>query len=140
MRRRREGMATVLLVDDEKTILRVNSLFFSEQDGYFLVTAASGEEAVEIVNKDRAAIDFVIMDISMPGMGGEKAFRLLHDLFPDLPVIIATGYAHDSVVNRMHEEGAVDLILKPYTGFDLVEVLNRHSSAKGGQHEQKEEQ
>lgn len=140
MPRKREGMATVLLVDDEKTILRVNSLFFSEQDTYLLVTAASGEEAVEIVKNDRAAIDFVIMDISMPGMGGEKAFRVLHDLYPDLPVIIATGYAHDSVVNRMLEEGAADLILKPYTGLDLVEVLNGYSSAKGGQYAQNEEQ
>ncbi|MHB8790937.1 MAG: hybrid sensor histidine kinase/response regulator [Desulfobulbaceae bacterium] len=130
--RTREDRATVLLVDDEKTILRVNSLFFSELNDYLLVTAASGEEAVEIVKKDRAAIDFVVMDISMPGMGGDKAFRVIHELYPDLPVIIATGYAHDSVVNRMLEEGAVDLILKPYTGFDLVAVLNRYSSKKGG--------
>ena len=127
-----EGVTTVLLVDDEKTILRVNRLFFSEQDDYRLRTAASGEEAVEIVKKDRAAIDYVIMDISMPGMGGEKAFREIHELYPDLPVIIATGYAHDSVVSRMLEEGAVDLILKPYMGTDLVNLLNSYSSGRRG--------
>jgi PAS domain S-box-containing protein len=129
---RREGVTTVLLVDDEKTILRVNKLFFSEQDDYLLFTAASGEEAVEIVKNNRAAIDFVVMDISMPGMGGEKAFRAIHELYPDLPVIIATGYAHDNVVNRMLEAGAVDLMLKPYMGNDLVDLLNSYSSRRRG--------
>jgi PAS domain S-box-containing protein len=127
-----EGVTTVLLVDDEKTILRVNRLFFSEQDGYRLRTASSGEEAVEIVKKDRTAIDYVIMDISMPGMGGERAFREIHELYPDLPVIIATGYAHDSVVNRMLEAGAVELIVKPYMGTDLVNLLNSYSSGRRG--------
>lgn len=126
-----EGVTTVLLVDDEKTILRVNRLFFSEQDDYLLLTASSGEEAVAIVKKDRAAIDYVIMDISMPGMGGERAFRVIHELYPDLPVIIATGYAHDNVVTRMLEEGAADLILKPYMGIDLVNLLNSYSSREG---------
>lgn len=128
---KREGVTTVLLVDDEKTILRVNKLFFSEQHDYLLLTASSGEEAVEIVKKNRAAIDFVVMDISMPGMGGEKAFRVIHELYFDLPVIIATGYAHDTVVNRMLEGGAADFILKPYMGSDLVKVLNAYSSKRG---------
>jgi signal transduction histidine kinase/CheY-like chemotaxis protein len=122
---------TVLLVDDEETILKMNQAFFSAVEGYDLFTASSGEEAIEIIKKYRESIDIVVLDISMPGMGGGKAFRVIHELFPDLPVIVATGHARDETVNSMLEGGAVDLILKPYMGLDLLEALNTCCSKRG---------
>ena len=122
---------TILLVDDEENILKMNQAFFSAVDDYDLFTASSGEEAIEILKKHRESLDIVVLDISMPGMGGREAFRVIHELFPDLPVIIATGHARDETVNSMLEEGAVDLILKPYMGFDLLKTVNACCSRRG---------
>jgi len=122
---------TILLVDDEENILKMNQAFFSAVEDCDLFTASSGEEAIEILKKYRGSIDIVVLDISMPGMGGRKAFLVIHELFPDLPVIVATGHARDETVNSMLEEGAVDLILKPYMGLDLLDVVNTYCSRRG---------
>ena len=126
------GVKTILLVDDEDTILNVSKMFFQQFDDFSLQTASNGEEALEILKKGRGGVDIVFMDMSMPGMGGKNAFRAIHDLYPDLPVIIATGYAQDDVVNKLLEEGAVDLLLKPYVGMDLVKMVTSYFSGKGG--------
>jgi len=117
------GGATILLVDDEEVIRNVVGRFFEQMVGFTLLTAASGEEALEILTARHAEVDLVVLDISMPGMGGHKAFAVMHERYPQLPVIIATGYARDATVARLIEQGAAQLVLKPYTGKELLQAV-----------------
>ncbi len=104
-------MKTVLVVDDEKNYLVVLEELLLE-DGYQVVTAGSGPEAMEIVRN--TPVDTVLTDIKMPGMSGIDLLDNLRTLDSDLPVILMTAYAEvDQAVNAM-KKGALDHIQKPF--------------------------
>ena len=79
----------ILVVDDEDN---VRELFLHEltDEGFTVVTANSGEKAVEVFAKERP--DLVTLDVKMPGMGGIAALRAIRDKDPDVPVIMVTAY------------------------------------------------
>ena len=86
------GTGTVLLVDDETMILDVGAAML-EKLNYRVICAAGGEKAVERVRHEGDRIDLVILDLIMPGMDGSETFDRIRALAPELPVIIASGYA-----------------------------------------------
>jgi CheY-like chemotaxis protein len=59
-------------------------------------------------------INLVLLDLGMPGMGGWECLKRLRGLDPDLPVVITTGYVGENLRQRASQEGAVELICKPY--------------------------
>ena len=69
-----------------------------ESVGYTVLTAASGEEVLEIFQAQECRIDLVLLDLGMPGMGGEKCLELLMEQYPAQKVIVASGYATDPVL------------------------------------------
>jgi CheY-like chemotaxis protein len=87
--------------------------------GYRIITSRSGSEAVEIIEAGDSEIDLVILDVIMKGMSGAETFKELRDLKPDLPVILCTGYAHDTVAKKLITAGARDFIQKPFKMKDL---------------------
>ena len=120
--RARGGNETILLVDDEKSVLDVACDILS-QYGYTTITAKSGGEAVEIYETKRNRIDLVILDIGMPGMGGHKCLKKLLGINPEIKVIIASGYPAIGKVKETTETGATGFIGKPYRLIDLVEKV-----------------
>ncbi len=119
---------TILLVDDNKSVLDTACDILG-QYGYTTITAESGEEAVEIYERQGDRIDLVILDIGMPGMGGHRCFRELLGINPEIKVLIATGYSASGKMKETLEAGAVDFIGKPYRLIDMVkkvrEILDR---------------
>ncbi len=95
----------VLIVDDEPDIL--NSLADLLKDKYEILTANSGQKALEIVQHD-ARIAAVVMDIKMPDMDGLTATKECHKVRPELPVIILTGYPGD------YQQEEIDRLLQPF--------------------------
>ena len=81
--------ARVLVVDDEPLIVTGLRVFL-EDEGMQVESAASGEEAVDIIRND-SGIDVCIMDMRLPGMNGDSTIRALHAICPDLKFIIHTG-------------------------------------------------
>lgn len=79
----------ILIVDDDKSILRLYQDSF-EDEGHTVVTAASGGEALEIF--DREGFDIVTLDINMPGMDGIEVLRRMKEKKKDIPVILLTAY------------------------------------------------
>lgn len=99
----------VLLVDDEPLIVTGLRVFL-EDEGMQVVSAGSGEEAVEIARSD-SSFDVCIMDMRLPGMDGDSAIRTLHEICPDLKFIIHTGSADYSIPDDLREMGIDENVL-----------------------------
>lgn len=82
-------MKTILVVDDEENIRLLYKMELSEE-GYRVITASSGEEALEILEKEKP--DLITLDIKMGGMNGIEFLRKIKSTNRDLPVIISTAY------------------------------------------------
>jgi CheY-like chemotaxis protein len=78
-------------VDDEETLRDIGRQLL-EKFGYTVLTAASGEEALEIYTTGEKNIHLVILDLLMPGMGGEKCIDALIEFDPDTRILVASGY------------------------------------------------
>jgi len=93
----------VLVVDDEPFIV-TGLRTFLEDEGMQVKSAASGEEAVDIIRND-SGIDVCIMDMRLPGMNGDTTIRTLHEICPDLRFIIHTGTADYSIPDDLRAMG-----------------------------------
>lgn len=116
------GAETIIIVDDEPDILDIgqNTL---EQFGYTVLMARSGEEAVETYARRGREIDLVILDLGMPGMGGEKCLQELLTMNPSVKVLIASGYAATQTVQGILEAGATGFMAKPYRLEDMLKKV-----------------
>lgn len=110
----------ILLVDDEPELLQSLRTFLTSRECTVL-TAASGEEALARVAKDRPSL--VFLDIKMPGMDGLLTLKKLRAVQPHLPVIMATAVADEASLSQAAALGAHDYILKPYNLTVLEAML-----------------
>jgi excisionase family DNA binding protein len=111
---------SILVVDDEDVTRQfiAGALQMGQRQ---IVTAATGEEAVEIARQ--SDLDLVLLDLVMPGMSGLETFRQLHAIKPDMPVIIVTGYPDSEQVSKVLEIGPVTMINKPLDVSHLQKVV-----------------
>jgi PAS domain S-box-containing protein len=132
--RARKG-ETVLLADDEELVLLTAQDVLADL-GYTVLTAADGEEACKIFNRDPDRISLALMDVVMPRMGGVEAVRRMRETRPDLPVIFATGYDRDSVLPSTDEWQPVKVLSKPYPmariGWQVRELIDFHGGPDSG--------
>ncbi|MFJ2709455.1 PAS domain S-box protein [Pseudomonas sp. NPDC087346] len=108
---------SVLVVDDDSLVLTSTSLLL-EDLGHRVVTAASGTQALALIDQGEV-IDLIITDMAMPHMSGAELAHAVRVLKPDLPIILATGYAE-----RLEGFAAqLPRLAKPFTQLNLVEVI-----------------
>ncbi len=123
----------VLVVDDEETVRSVAKMML-EQAGIEVVTAGDGREAVKIYRENPGDIEVVLLDMTMPHMNGEEAFRELRRINPGIKVILSSGYNEQEAVNRFAGKGLVGFIQKPYGMQELLEKVykaaNKHQTAR----------
>jgi PAS domain S-box-containing protein len=122
------GHEVILVVDDEPG-LRALAKTGLRQRGFDVMTVESGEQALDILRKGEPAVDLVVLDLTMPGLSGEKVLRAIRGFRPHLPVLIASGYATVHDQSSWVAAGAVGFLAKPYRIQDLAaklrEVLDR---------------
>jgi excisionase family DNA binding protein len=94
---RRQQDPLVLVVDDEKSFREPTRLFL-EAEKYRVVTAATGEEALDLVQRE--APDLILLDLLMPGMNGVQVLTELHRIAPDLPVVMITAYPDSELITE----------------------------------------
>ncbi|MCF8044263.1 MAG: PAS domain S-box protein [Desulfarculaceae bacterium] len=123
------GTETLLVVDDEEAILDFCRVALG-RFGYEVMTASSGEEALEIYKEKQETVDLLIMDLSMPGMGGQRSLREIKGLYPAVQVIVASGYSPDVQAGVLKETGAEGFVAKPYRLEDLLNAVRRVLDAK----------
>jgi CheY-like chemotaxis protein len=104
---------TILVVDDESSILALAKDVL-ELEGYRVLVARNGEEALRVYGESRGGIDLVLLDLTMPVMGGVECFRRLRTLDPAVRVVISSGFASDSAAADMLRDGALDCLQKPW--------------------------
>jgi CheY-like chemotaxis protein len=103
---------TVLFVDDDEMLLEVVSLILQRLD-YNVLNASKGLEAIEIFKKNE--VDFVILDMRMPGMNGDEVCRQLKKIKPKVKIILASGYVKFYSEDYLVDCGFDDIIDKPFT-------------------------
>jgi len=101
---------TILFVDDQEDIVETTSEVL-ESMGYQVITAANGEQAVEVYKSQAADIDLIIMDVVMPIMSGDKAAQMIRQLNPNVKIIFSTGYDKFAQLEMNHEV----VISKPFS-------------------------
>ena len=113
---------TVLLVDDEQMVLEVGKAIL-QRLGHEVVTAESGEEALEKFDHHQDAIGCVVLDLTMPGMDGKETFSRLRDLAPGLPIIISSGLSAEQVSAQFEDGPTIAFIQKPYQVAELSSTI-----------------
>jgi len=114
---------TVLLVDDDSAV-RTIGVQMLERLGYTVLTAADGREGLEVFRTRREEIACVILDLTMPEMGGDEVFRELRRLQRDVRVILTSGYNEQEVIQQFAGKGLAGFVQKPYTVAKLRETLH----------------
>jgi len=112
----------VLLVDDEEHVRSVAGAML-ERLGFTVTQAADGGEALERFRADPDGFSCVILDLTMPRMDGEEAFRELRRIRPDAKVILSSGYSEQEVVRKFLGKGLAGFIQKPYRTAELMERI-----------------
>jgi CheY-like chemotaxis protein len=111
-----------LVVDDEPAFREMIRLIL-EEDGYRVTLAASGAEALRIIQDQHESLFLVILDLRMPGVDGLAVLDELRSLAPRLPVLVTTGYAGAEEQARALERGARKVLEKPYRVVELRMAL-----------------
>jgi two-component system response regulator PilR (NtrC family) len=117
----------LLVVDDEPSMREFLEIMLS-QDGYEVITSASGEEGFKIYRKETP--DLVLTDVKMPGMSGLDLIREIHSLDPAVPIIAITAYASADDALRAVREGAYDYLSKPFQIEDLRIIIRNALETK----------
>jgi DNA-binding NtrC family response regulator len=97
--------------------------------GYSVMTAGSGEEALEVYREKGAHIDLVVLDLGMPGMGGEKCLEELKKIDPAVRVLVAGGYSGGGQAQKFRDLGVGCYIIKPYRFEALLAAVREALSA-----------
>ncbi|MFY0661242.1 MAG: response regulator [Shimia sp.] len=119
----------VLLVEDEAPV-RSFATRALKMRGFTVLEAASGEEALEVLDMDHPQIDVFVSDVIMPGMDGPSWVRQARENYPNVPVIFVSGYAEDSFSDDQARIENSSFLPKPFSLSDLTEaVYARISSA-----------
>ncbi|HKQ40538.1 MAG TPA: ATP-binding protein [Verrucomicrobiae bacterium] len=105
---------TILLVDDEDLVLGVGRTVLSAS-GYKVLTALSGEKAIEVLADHKGEIDLVIVDWVMPRFSGQQLMDMIRAEYPSIAVLCTSGYAH------VPGTGHTDFLQKPFTTQKLLE-------------------
>ncbi|MFH1034497.1 MAG: PAS domain S-box protein [Pseudomonadota bacterium] len=107
------GRETILVADDEEVILEMAREFL-DQCGYRVLTATSGEQALELYRRQAGEIALLILDLGMPGMGGLACLRRLRAMGATLKVLVASGYLAEADQRQLSDLGVSEFLAKPY--------------------------
>ncbi|NVL90694.1 MAG: PAS domain S-box protein, partial [Desulfobacterales bacterium] len=114
----KRGTETILLVDDEQTVLDVGKELLSEL-GYTVLEAIGGREAVEIYKENKDKIDMVLLDMVMPRMGGGEVYDRMKKINPSIKVLLSSGYSMNDQTIEILERGCDGFIQKPFNIHEL---------------------
>jgi signal transduction histidine kinase len=122
--RKHRGNGVVLLVDDEPTVRQVLRAGLV-RSGYHVIEAGDGESGFESFKADRSRIATLIVDLSMPRLGGIGLVRKIRELGSTVPTIAMMGAAAGDAVRELAELGVRDVLQKPFSLDDLLRALER---------------
>ncbi len=117
---------TILLIDDEETILSVCRNFLEERD-FIVKTAVSGKEGIEVFRENCKDIKAVYIDMVMPGLSGKETAGEIRKINPQVPVVISTGLRGDARIKEFNHDGNSFILYKPFTMSQFASALQKFS-------------
>ncbi len=127
-----QGTETILLVEDETAIRKLSQEILTQQ-GYTVLIAANGTEAVKIAEEHRGSIDLMLTDVVMPGLNGRELAVRVALLRPGIKVMFVSGFADHAIVSSGELEASHTFLAKPFDvaslGRKVREVLDQSSDA-----------
>lgn len=109
----------LMVVEDDPAVSQLLEMMIA-REGYAVILASNGQEAMSILNERNLPISMVLTDISMPDMSGENLIIQLEQHYPKLPVLVLTG--HDITEND-YGTNVVDILRKPFRSANLIERI-----------------
>ena len=126
-----QGSGTILVVDDEDGVREVAERMLQEI-GFDTIVAEDGRQALDLLNECEDVITGVLLDLSMPRMGGQETLERLRRRYPALPVVMMSGYTEAAVAEQLGESPENTAFLqKPFVAEDLVIAFRRFVEAPG---------
>jgi PAS domain S-box-containing protein len=125
-----QGSGSILVVEDEEGVREVVERMLQEI-GFQTLSAEDGRHALDIIEREGDNVTAVLLDLSMPRMGGAETLRRLRALRPELPVLMMSGYTEQSVVPQFGDlgPGPTGFVQKPFLAEDLIAVLRQFAEA-----------
>ncbi|MBD0305252.1 MAG: response regulator [Nitrospiraceae bacterium] len=116
----------VLVVDDEAQIRKPIGLML-KKEGYEVVEAVDGEEAIERIGAGDNAlmVDTILCDIRMPKINGDEAIDYFRNQFPTVPIVVMTGYPDVELAVSLMRKGVRDYLVKPVSKDELMSVIKK---------------
>ena len=91
--------------------------------GFRVLTAEDGSEGIEVLRQHRDEVTVVLLDLTMPRMGGEQALAHIRTIRPDLPVIVMSGYNETETRERFAGKRVAGFIQKPFESAQLRQLI-----------------
>jgi len=123
------GTGTILVVDDEATVLAVSRELL-ESLGYRIYVAGSGQEAIAVYLEKKEEIELVILDMIMPGISGGETYDRLRAINPEVRVLLSSGYSIDGQAQEILDRGCNGFLQKPFQLSGLSRKLREVLTAK----------
>jgi PAS domain S-box-containing protein len=125
-----QGSGTILVVEDEQGVREVAERILQEI-GFQTIGAEDGRRALEIMEEIGDSVTAVLLDLSMPRMGGAETFRRLRAIRPELPILMMSGYTEQVVAPQFSGSGpgVTGFLQKPFLAEDLIAVLRRFAES-----------
>ena len=117
------GAGEMILVADDELIVRQAAKNILERRGYRVVLADNGREAVDLFRVLGDKVSLVLLDMTMPVMSGEDAFRELKQIRPEAHVVLTSGYNEAEAVRRFNGKGLAGFVQKPFSSSRLIEKI-----------------
>ena len=125
-----QGEGTILIVDDEPMVRDVATAIL-KRAGMNVVTAEHGGQAVEVFAAEPERFALVLVDLTMPGLTGAETLRRIHEIRPDTPVVVMSGYNEAEASGRFEGKELAGFLEKPFSTGALTSVVQRALGAPG---------
>ncbi len=116
------GDGTILVVDDEESVLDIAESILTDL-GFTVLTAPDGREGLKMFKEKVDEIDLVILDMTMPHMGGVETFREMSRAKKDVKVILSSGFSEEDATAEFNDKGLMGFIQKPYLPAALINIV-----------------
>jgi two-component system, cell cycle sensor histidine kinase and response regulator CckA len=118
------GRETILIVEDDHAVMRATATTL-KKGGYTVLTAANGDEASRLIQRQSGVIDLVLSDVVMPQLGGPELAAFLANAHPDIPIIFMTGYSDHPIVSENGDNKIAKrrAIMKPFRPSELLSIV-----------------
>lgn len=123
-----QGQPTVLVIDDDETLQTMFKLFLKKA-GFSRQIVGTGKEALGILGKQR--FDLCFLDLQLPDMSGDEVYTVAKEKYPDLPIVIITGFPDSQMLDNILRHGPVTVLKKPLRVEQLqltLKMLGHHAA------------